>query len=198
MQAVVEVLPELSGADSFLQVHVCCGHHPHVEPDRLATADPLDASLLQYPEELRLELHRQVADLVQEQRTSLRHLESAGPCRGGPGERAFLVAEELALDQVVGEHRAIHCHERPAAPLAGRMDRPSEELLARTSLAEKQHVDVGYRELERQVHGLAERGALSDERRCVAANLAPHPKERLNVVKERPVVERLDSEVGRT
>ena len=55
--------------------------------------------LLQHAQQLRLQLERDVADLVEKQRAAVRQLEAADPLRDRAGERAALVAEELALQQ---------------------------------------------------------------------------------------------------
>ena len=63
-------------------------------------------------QKLRLNLQRQVSDLVQEQCAAVCHFEetaSGGLC---VGERALLEAKQLALDQRLWERRAIHLNER--------------------------------------------------------------------------------------
>ena len=79
--------------------------HPHVHLLGLAPADPPDLALLQHPEQLGLEVERQVADLVEQQRALVGQLEQAGAVGGGAGERALAVAEELGLEQLLREWR---------------------------------------------------------------------------------------------
>jgi hypothetical protein len=58
-------------------------------------AHPLELTLLENAQKLRLQIERQVADLVEKQRTSVGQLEAA-PLRGGrTGDGAFFVAEQL-------------------------------------------------------------------------------------------------------
>ena len=71
----------------------------HVDLDRLVAAHALELALLQHAQELDLHLQRQVADLVEEQRAAVGELEAALPPRHGAGERALLVAEQLALEE---------------------------------------------------------------------------------------------------
>ena len=67
----------------------------------MVTALPtgVDLALLQRAQQLGLQLERQLADLVEEQRAAVRELEAARAALQRAGEGAALVAEELALDQ---------------------------------------------------------------------------------------------------
>ena len=55
------------------------------------------------------------------------------------GERAFLVAEQLALQQRLRERGAVHRHKRAQPPGAGVVDRLGEQFLAGAGLAGDQH-----------------------------------------------------------
>ena len=92
-------------ADSLLQVRVGGGDDPHVGLDRLVAAEPLEPLLLQDAKQLGLRQRMHVADLVQEQRAAVALLELADPPAVGPGERALLVAEQLAFQQASPEWR---------------------------------------------------------------------------------------------
>ena len=56
---------------------------------------------------------RQLADLVQEHRARVGRPRTCPACAGGARERAALVAEQLALEQLTGQRRAVDLHERP-------------------------------------------------------------------------------------
>ena len=62
-------------------------------------------AVLQHAQQLRLELGRHVADLVEEQRAAVGLHEEAPARRGGAGEGALHVAEQLALQQRRGAAR---------------------------------------------------------------------------------------------
>ena len=72
----------------------------HVDRERLGAADALERALLEHAQQLGLRLGRHVADLVEEDRAAVRGLEAADAARVGAGERALLVAEELALEEL--------------------------------------------------------------------------------------------------
>src|SRR5256712_13365136 len=93
VQPVVQVGAKLSRPDQLLERTVRRGDDPDVAPDRVRAADPLGLPLLEYAKQLRLEVQRQVTDLVEEQGAAVRELEAADPSPAGPGECAALSAE---------------------------------------------------------------------------------------------------------
>jgi len=74
-----------------------------VDAPRPGAAEPLEFLLLEDAEELRLELERDVADLVEEERPAVRQLEASDSLRDRARESATLVAEELALEEAGGD-----------------------------------------------------------------------------------------------
>ena len=56
----------------------------------------------------------------------------------GVGERALFVAEEFALEQVLGNGRAIDLHERPRGARAPGVNHIGDDLLAHPALARDQ------------------------------------------------------------
>src|SRR5690606_3601334 len=98
VEPVVEVLAEATLPDLLQQVAVGRRDQPYVDLDGLDAADPLELLLLDRAEQLHLHVDRDLADLVEEERAVVRELEAARLAGDGAGERALLVAEELALD----------------------------------------------------------------------------------------------------
>ena len=83
------------------------GDDPRVDAARQVLADPPDLAVLEHAQQLGLGARRQLADLVEEQRAAVRLLEQPGALGDRAGERAAGVAEQLRLDQLVGERRAV-------------------------------------------------------------------------------------------
>ena len=106
---------------------------------RLRAADARDLPLLEHAQQLHLRRQRHVADLVEEQRARVRELEAPDATLGRAGERALLVAEQLALEQRLRQRPAVHGDERLVAPRTEPMDRARDELLARAALALDEH-----------------------------------------------------------
>ena len=76
---------------------------PPARAAALAAAHRAHLPRLERAEELRLEIARELADLVEEQRAAVRLLEQALPAVLGVGERPLGVAEQLALEQRLGD-----------------------------------------------------------------------------------------------
>ena len=117
----------------------------------MLAAEPLELAVLEHPQQLGLRRLVQVAHLVEEDAAAIGQLELAAPQRGGAGERAFLVAEELALDQLGRDRRAVDLDERPRGERALAMDVRSEQFLARARLAGQEHAGVRFGHLRRFV-----------------------------------------------
>ena len=83
------------------------------------------------------------------------------PLRAGEG--ALLVAEELGLDQRLGERRATHLDERLLGPRRVVVDRVRDHLLAGPGLAADQHRRIGARDLGDLLVDLLNRGAVADD-----------------------------------
>ena len=74
---------------------------------RLGAADALEAPLLQTRSSLACMVSGHVADLVEEDRAAVGQLEAAAALADGAGERALLVAEQLALQQRLRQGGAV-------------------------------------------------------------------------------------------
>ena len=121
--------------DFLLEVLVRGGDHADVHLDRPRRSEPLDFAFLQHAQHLGLRLRAHVADFVEEDRAAVGLLELADLLLGRAGERALLVAEQLRLDQLLGNRGAVHLHEPLAAAQAVAVDGPRDELLADAALA---------------------------------------------------------------
>src|SRR5581483_10041355 len=85
VEAEPEVLAELAGADGRLEVPVRRRDDARVDSPRLAAAHGADGLLLEEAEELRLDGPRELADLVEEERPSVRAPEEPLARRSGAG-----------------------------------------------------------------------------------------------------------------
>ena len=88
VEAIVQIAPERSVLDHVLEIAVRGGHDPHVDALGPRAAEAFELALLQHAQQLGLHFHRDVADLVEEQRAAVRQLESARPARRRARERA--------------------------------------------------------------------------------------------------------------
>ncbi|MNQ67409.1 hypothetical protein D3C85_819310 [compost metagenome] len=145
VQPVEQVFAEMAGGHCVLQPHVGRGHHAHVDRHALARAQAHHFSLLQHAQQLHLDRQWQVADLIEEERAAVGCLEPSSLGRERAGKGAFLMAEELALDQALGEGAAVHGHEGPAAAAAEVVHMPRDQLLAGAGLSDDEYVGVAGR-----------------------------------------------------
>ena len=81
-QPVGQVLAELTLGDPLLQVGVGGGEHADIHRLRPRLADGHDLALLEEAQQLRLDVERQVADFVEEQRAA-----------GGRADQALLIGD---------------------------------------------------------------------------------------------------------
>jgi hypothetical protein len=91
-------------------------------------------------QQLRLQQQRHVAQLVEEDRALAGGAQQPFLVFGGAGEGAFHVAEQLALQQRLGDRRAVDRHERRLRAAAAAVDRARDQVLAGAALAGDQHV----------------------------------------------------------
>src|SRR5581483_9886160 len=120
--------------------------------------------LLQEAEDLRLEPRREVADLVEEDRAAVRDLEEALLLRDGVREGALLVAEELALEELLRDRRAGDRHERTVRAPALVVDRLRDHVLADAALAgEEDRRGLARRDALHELVHLAHGGRLADD-----------------------------------
>src|SRR5207247_6481196 len=160
-EAIVEVLAEPPRLQLGPQVLVGRRDDAGVDTKHLAAADALELARLQKPKELDLEGRTHLTDLVEEEGAAVRELELALSLHVRAGVGAALVAEQLGLQQGVGDRAAVDRDERPVAPRAVRVNGPRQELLARSALALNQHGDVGPRYPAHDREDLAHRRRMS-------------------------------------
>src|SRR5438876_2269562 len=163
VQAIVQIVPERAGGDHLFEVPVRGCDYSDVDALRTRATEPLELPLLEHPQQLRLQLERDVADLVEEERSAVGQLETADPLRDGPGESAALVAEELALEQPRRDGGAVDLDERPPSAPAQVVKGAGDQLLAGARLAADEHGRVGRRDRLRLVQHAFQRRGLTDD-----------------------------------
>ena len=134
-QTVIKVLAELVVAHRALQVAVGRSDHAHIHLHIAHATDPADDLVFEHAQQLRLQQRRQLANLVEEERAAVGHLEQALLHGLGVGEGAFLVAEEFGFHQRLGNGRAVDGDERLVLAAALVMDGFGDEVFAGAALA---------------------------------------------------------------
>ena len=112
---------------------------PDVDLSRVRVADPRNLFLLEHSKEMRLYVHRHVADLVEKEGPAFGRLEHAAVIGHRPGEGATPVPEQLAREQRIGESGAVHGEERGVPACARLVYCAGDELLAGSGFAFDEH-----------------------------------------------------------
>ena len=139
------------------------GDDPHVDADVLRSADPIDHFLLEHAEQFRLSAGAHVADLIEKQRATIGQFELAGAGLMCVGEGSFFVPEQFALEQRLGQGRAVHRDKSLIATGAAIMQRLGHNFLTRPAVSQNENGQVGRGDA---VDAIAERNegrALADD-----------------------------------
>ena len=130
VETPVQVRAKFSGGDLALQVAVGGGQDANVDSRGRLFADRVELAVLDEAQELGLDAQLHLADLVEEDGAAVGLREAARPRARRAGERPLGVAEQLGLDQVRGDGRAVHRHERLVLARRAGVQRAGGQLLA--------------------------------------------------------------------
>src|SRR5262249_45206578 len=139
VQAEVQVGPESSFFDGFLEIAICGGDHAHIYADQLVAADAFEFALLKHAKQVRLHGDRQLSDFVEKNSSAIGSFEQSLALLICAGEGATLVPKKLAAKQGFGECRAIDGIESAVGSRAVPMDGVRHQLLTGTAFAGDQN-----------------------------------------------------------
>src|SRR5262249_22863277 len=134
VQAIEEIFTKAAGADLALQIVARGRDDPRTHGDGISPADPLDAALLEKPEQRRLQLRRQLVDVVEQGCAALGSLQQPRRVPPRARERPADVAEQLALETMISEHRTGDGDEGTTAAWAPPMDSDCHHVFADAAL----------------------------------------------------------------
>ena len=123
VQPIIQILAEAAGADEVVDILIGGADDAHIDLDRAVAADALDHLVVQESQQLHLHRQRHVADLVEKQRPTVGAFDLADRLLDSAGEGAFLVTEQLAFQQGLGDRRAIEGDEGLLGARAEAVDR---------------------------------------------------------------------------
>ena len=139
VEPVAQIVAEPSGADLAAERPIGGRDDARIDLPRARFAEPTDLAFLQRAQQLGLDARAQLGDLIEKQGAALRLLEQSETFGDGAGEGAARVTEQLRLDELVGDRRAIERAEPPAATDARGVHRARHQLLSRSALPFNQH-----------------------------------------------------------
>ena len=143
IQAEVEIFTESTIAEGGFQIAIGGGDHPHIDLHPFVAAHAANFFFLQHAQQLGLHLGGQLANLIQEDGAAIGCLKQAFVALDGPGKSAFLIPEELALNERGDQGAAIHGHERPAGQRAAKVNGARHQFFAGAAFAGDQHRRAG-------------------------------------------------------
>ena len=140
-------------------------HDADVGAAHLGLAEPEVLARLEEAQERDLDVGRQLADLVEEERAGVGRLDEAGAVGVRAGEGAAAVAEQLRERELGAHGAAVDGDERPAGAAALRVDRAGDQLLAGAGLADQDDREVGAGGARHEVGDAGHRARRADEAR---------------------------------
>src|SRR5215472_10480657 len=109
----------------------------------MITPHSLKLLLLQHPQECDLCLHREFADFIEEQRTSVSGLKPPYAPLQSPRESSLLVAEKLGSNQRLRNRRTIDANECSVRALRPAMQRTRNQFLASAGFTQNENRRIG-------------------------------------------------------
>src|SRR5262249_7111190 len=137
-QPIVQVRAKAAGRKVILKLAIGGRDDSRIHLDGFLATHAFETVVLEKTEELGLETGRKFRDLVQEHRSATRGLKPSRLVFDRPREGALHMAEELALEQMVGERSAVDDSERMVAARAPLMNLTRKHVLAGAGLAGQQ------------------------------------------------------------
>ena len=141
-EPVIQIFAEQAVAHALLQLAVGGGNDAHVHLNGAHAPHGPHLALLQHAQQLDLERRRGFANFIQKHGAAVATLEQAWVVLERAGKRPALVAEQLRLQQRVGNGRAVFHHKRPRMPGRCVMNGACQQLFARTRLTQHHDRDV--------------------------------------------------------
>ncbi|OPZ59375.1 MAG: hypothetical protein BWY87_01038 [Deltaproteobacteria bacterium ADurb.Bin510] len=163
LEPVIEILAKFALSDHLAQVAVGGRDHAGANLDGRAVADAFKLAFLQHAQELELNARRDVADLVQKDRTAAGQLEATLFVADGAGEGPLDVAEQLAFEQALGQSRAVDRHEGLRRTFAAVVQGLGHQLLAGAALAGNQGRGLGIAQILDQLEDALHAAAAADD-----------------------------------
>src|SRR5215471_12544645 len=145
VEPVIEIFPKVAGGYMLDQIAVGCRNDTHIHAGGLHRSQALEFAVLQYAQELGLQVEGEFADLVQEDRAGIREFEASYLAGEGAREGALLMPEEFTLDERRGQGRTVDFDQRPVFARTAVVNGPRDEFLARTRFAQDQYRGIGDR-----------------------------------------------------
>src|SRR5208282_607601 len=135
LEPVVEVFPEFALRKSGFKIAIGRSDYSNVNRNGFAGAEPLDASFLEQAQDFRLNCEGHVSNFVKENRSAVSLLDAPYPAVHCARKGAFFVAEQLTLQERLGDRNAVNDQEGLVRSGSVLVEGPGDEFLARARFA---------------------------------------------------------------
>ena len=142
VKTIKKITTELFLIHSFRQIHVCGSDQADIHTRRSRTAKALEFLLLENPQELGLQLRRDIANLVEKNRAVVRQLEAPNPLSYRAGECAPFMTEQFTFKQARGYSGAVYFDQGALAARAQIVNGARKQFFACARLAQKQNCGI--------------------------------------------------------
>jgi hypothetical protein len=158
VQTIKKIFSKTSDLHRRIEIYIRQRNQTSIELDSPATTQPLKLTSLNYPQQLRLSISREMRDLVEHDRALLRGFETPRFWLDSTGKSAALKTKELCFEQLTRQRRAIDLHERLCRATRSRMNESGEQVLSYSRLTRNQNVRIGCTHALRETDSLAHLG----------------------------------------
>src|SRR5262249_26896480 len=131
---MIKIQPEQSALHEIAKISIGCADQPEIGLQPYISPDALIILFLDYPEQLRLQRERKLADFIKKQCCAIGQCKSAVSSGVSSCKRASFVTEQFASGQFRGDCAAIDRDQVPASFLRGSLapggvNKPREQFL---------------------------------------------------------------------
>src|SRR5580700_3268396 len=138
IQSIIEVAAKLLFQNHSFQVAMSRGHDAYVDSLRPRTSQALKFPFLQDAEKLWLQLERDIADFIQEQRALVCYLKPADLLCDRAGERSPFMAEQFTFEQPGRDGSTVELNERSSPARTVTVNGARDKFFARAGLAQQE------------------------------------------------------------
>lgn len=130
LDAIIQIFTKTPISDGFFQIAMCGANDADVGAHGAATTDPFECTILKESQELALNVERQVTEFVKKKCSAFGQFHFARDATICARKCTSFVAEELTLDELRGQRRAIDRDKRSRLTARVHMNGASEETFA--------------------------------------------------------------------
>lgn len=167
VQTVVEILAKAPGRYFAFQIPVGCGHNAYIHLFAAAAAHPLDFLFLKHAQNLDLQAQVHFTYFIQKDGAAVSQFKASGSGTDGVGKSAFFMAEELALQQFLGDGPAVNGNKRLCGAAAVVVQSADQQFLAGSGFAGYKHGAVCGRHFAEHFEDIGQGRALSYDAACI-------------------------------